>query len=506
MVGTSQNNTVTFGALWTSTHLYVGIKVLEPTTPINDTANSGTPPTNVWQDDSVEVYIDGNHNHATSYELTGGANGLGNDRQFLKGYNDSALFNKGSATGVTHAWAAITGGYTVEIAIPWSNINVTGAAGLTIGFDVGNNDDDNGGTTRETQVVWNGTATNYNNTAAFGHLTLSATTVGGGAPEVNVQGAGLNILDGDTTPQTADGTDFGSADITSGTVQKVFNIQNTGSATLTLANVTTTNSEFGVLAQPALSIAAGGNSNFTIAFNPTVVGTRTATLSFTNNDTATPSESPYTFAVTGTGTSAPVRGAVIPWTYYEAEGPGATTNGTIVSGTLWGQVAFEARGRKAVQLNAAGKYVQWTATAPADRAIVRYNVPAGTTSATLALKVNGNLRATLPLSDFRLYELRQGAADAGVPAQFYFDDVLAAITPAIAVGDVVRLEKTSGTTVFTIDFLELELAPAPIAKPTPTAVWEDIVTEHGAVSGSGNDRQAFINAINAAVASGKNKV
>ncbi|MGH8016676.1 MAG: DUF7594 domain-containing protein, partial [Opitutaceae bacterium] len=102
------------------------------------------------------------------------------------------------------------------------------------------------------------------NTSGNNPQLLIVTTAG--APEVNVTGAGLNILDGDTTPQTADGTDFGSADITSGTVQKVFNIQNTGSATLTLGNVTTTNSEFGVLTQPALSIPAGGNSNFEIAF------------------------------------------------------------------------------------------------------------------------------------------------------------------------------------------------------------------------------------------------
>ncbi|MGH8018106.1 MAG: sugar-binding protein, partial [Opitutaceae bacterium] len=185
VVGTP-NNTVTFGALWNSTHLYVAAKVLDSQL-FNDTANTGTPPTNVWQDDSVEVYIDGNHSHATSYELTGGANGLGNDRQFTKGYNESALSGKGSQTGVAHAWGAITGGYTVEIAIPWSNVNVSGAAaGLTIGFDAANNDDDNGGATRESHVVWAGTGTNYNNTSAFGDLTLSASIVGDAAPEVNV--------------------------------------------------------------------------------------------------------------------------------------------------------------------------------------------------------------------------------------------------------------------------------------------------------------------------------
>ncbi len=302
--GGTQNNTVTFGAMWDTTYLYIGVRVLD-TQLFNDTTNTGTPPTNVWQDDSVEVYLDGNHNHATSYELTGGANGLGNDRQFTKGYNDTALGSKGSQTGVLHGWAAITGGggYTVEIAIPWSNINVTGAAGLTIGFDVANNDDDNGSTTRETQVVWNGLVSNFNNTAAFGHLTLSATTVGtGGTPEINVQGGSplVSIVDGDATPTLAKGTDFGNADVVSGSVEKTFNIQNTGTATLSSISVTTTNGEFGLLTAPPTSIAAGGNANFTIAFIPTATGNPTATLNIASNDA---DESPYNFSLKGTGTA-----------------------------------------------------------------------------------------------------------------------------------------------------------------------------------------------------------
>lgn len=131
---------------------------------------------------------------------------------------------------------------------------------------------------------------------------LVIVTGGGGAPEVNVTGAGLTILDGDTTPQTADGTDFGSADVASGAVPKTFNIQNTGAATLTLGSVTA-GGDFTVTTQPPGSIAAGGNANFTVTFNPSATGLRTATVSFTNNDTAAPSESPYNFAVRGTGTS-----------------------------------------------------------------------------------------------------------------------------------------------------------------------------------------------------------
>ena len=149
------NNTVTFGAMWDATNLYIGVKVLDANL-FNDSANT-------WEDDSVEVYIDANHNHGTTYDSF--------DRQFVKGYNDTSLSSIGSATGVVHAWAAIAGGYNVELAIPWSNLGITPTAGMMIGLDVGNNDDDNAGT-RESQAVWWGTVNDYNNTSGFGNLNL----------------------------------------------------------------------------------------------------------------------------------------------------------------------------------------------------------------------------------------------------------------------------------------------------------------------------------------------
>jgi hypothetical protein len=51
--------------------------------------------------------------------------------------------------------------------------------------------------------------------------------------------------------------------INGGKVQKVFNIQNTGSATLTLGEVSATG-DFSVIVQPGTSIAPGGDANFTI--------------------------------------------------------------------------------------------------------------------------------------------------------------------------------------------------------------------------------------------------
>jgi hypothetical protein len=149
------NNTVTFGAMWNSTTLFVGVRVLDGNL-FNDSANT-------WEDDSVEIYIDANNNKGTTYDSF--------DRQFVKGYNDTALGGIGSQTGVAHAWAAVTGGYSVELAIPWSNLGVTPTAGMTIGFDVGYNDDDNAGA-RDAQAVWWGNINDYNNTSAFGSLVL----------------------------------------------------------------------------------------------------------------------------------------------------------------------------------------------------------------------------------------------------------------------------------------------------------------------------------------------
>ena len=70
---TAPNNTVTLGAMWDATYLYVGVRVLDANL-FNDSAN-------VWDDDSVEVFIDANHNAGTTYDSF--------DRQYLKGYNDT---------------------------------------------------------------------------------------------------------------------------------------------------------------------------------------------------------------------------------------------------------------------------------------------------------------------------------------------------------------------------------------------------------------------------------
>ncbi|KUJ59173.1 hypothetical protein AR687_24510, partial [Flavobacteriaceae bacterium CRH] len=130
---------------------------------------------------------------------------------------------------------------------------------------------------------------------------LSATCV----PEINLTGNSVSIANGDSTPSTADHTDFGFVDVATGTISRTFTIENTGAGSLNLTGtpkiaISGTNAaDFTVTTQPTSPVAATtGTTTFTVSFNPSATGIKTATISIANNDA---DENPYTFAVQGTG-------------------------------------------------------------------------------------------------------------------------------------------------------------------------------------------------------------
>jgi hypothetical protein len=170
----SPNNTATFGVLWDANNLYIGAKVID--------ANLNSDSSDPWEDDAIEIYIDANNNKLTSYD--------GKDNQIIKNYNKSTVFTKFAITGLQHGWAAISGGYSIEIGIPWSQLGITApAAGTTLGFDIGYDDDDNAGA-RDGQAVWKGTVDNYQNTSAFGSIVLSNTTAREAVTEETINAEG----------------------------------------------------------------------------------------------------------------------------------------------------------------------------------------------------------------------------------------------------------------------------------------------------------------------------
>ncbi len=122
-------------------------------------------------------------------------------------------------------------------------------------------------------------------------------------PEMDVQGNGTSIADGDITSDTADDTDFGSVSITGGTMEHIFTIENSGNSSLVLDGIPkvsisgTHSSDFTVTAQPTSPIAgSGGTTTFTIEFDPSGYGLREATVSIENNDL---NEDPYSFSIQG---------------------------------------------------------------------------------------------------------------------------------------------------------------------------------------------------------------
>jgi|GEM_PF-1704367 len=178
------NNTTTFSTLWDATNLYVAVKVLDAN--LHGSAQ-------YWNTDAVEVYVDADNNGGASYDAR--------DRQYIKVFGDTTLYSSQSKTGVQHAVAAITGGYTVEMAIPWTNLGITPTENMVIGFDVANNDDDTGGG-RTVQTVWNGTADNWFNTSAFGDLTLAGAGTNPAPTWTKVDNANAAV--------TYSGTDWGT--------------------------------------------------------------------------------------------------------------------------------------------------------------------------------------------------------------------------------------------------------------------------------------------------------
>ena len=126
----------------------------------------------------------------------------------------------------------------------------------------------------------------------------------GTAPEINVKGNSVSIVDGDTTPSATDDTDFGSTAVAGGMVTRTFTIENTGTSALTISSISLSGTNMGDFAlgalTPASPIPAGNSATFTVTFDPSATGLRTATVTIGNNDS---DESSYDFAIQGTGTA-----------------------------------------------------------------------------------------------------------------------------------------------------------------------------------------------------------
>ena len=170
----------TWRALWDWEYLYVLVEVKDEMLLHDSTYNRS------WEDDSVEVYVDGDNSKRISVDE--------NDHQYcFRWYNQvetprAQHHGELSLEGVEYAVHTNSNGYLFEIRLPWVSImGKQPTAGQLIGFDVFINDDDDRGS-RDTQISWYATdGTGWNTPSMWGTGLLMANTEEGDiAPSNNV--------------------------------------------------------------------------------------------------------------------------------------------------------------------------------------------------------------------------------------------------------------------------------------------------------------------------------
>ncbi|MBI1310043.1 choice-of-anchor D domain-containing protein [bacterium] len=115
-------------------------------------------------------------------------------------------------------------------------------------------------------------------------------------PEIAVTGLGsTSIADGDSSPSTTDGTDFGSVTLGGTALSRTFTVSNTGTATLTTSGLSVP-AGYTITEPLSSSIAPGNSDTFTVRLDAAAAGTKSGEISFTTNDS---DENPYNFSVTG---------------------------------------------------------------------------------------------------------------------------------------------------------------------------------------------------------------
>ena len=146
-----------------------------------------------------------------------------------------------------------------------------------------------------------GTASNYINSTTNGISGTCSIAI----PEINIQGNGTDIVNGDTTPDSNDNTDAGTVSVGNSSEMDFFvrNTNGTGSLNVSGVFLSGDTSDFTIVNNPSNNpIAATESASLKINFNPTSSGLKTVVVTVDSDDCDEPF---YTFTIQGT---APVPG------------------------------------------------------------------------------------------------------------------------------------------------------------------------------------------------------
>ena len=150
-------STAKFRTLWDNEYLYIFAEVKDSLL----SKASG----NVWEHDSVEIFLDQNNAKTTNYQ--------NDDGQYRVNFdNEQSYGGAASAEKFVTATKKVEGGYIVEAAIKLTDIQPEN--GTVLGFDFQVNNDEDGNGTRDSVITWSDlTGQSYQNTSKFGVLLLT---------------------------------------------------------------------------------------------------------------------------------------------------------------------------------------------------------------------------------------------------------------------------------------------------------------------------------------------
>ncbi|TYP76828.1 endo-1,4-beta-xylanase [Paenibacillus methanolicus] len=155
-VSGNSGSTATVRTMWDAGRLYV---LAEVTDALLSKASA-----NVWEQDSVEIFVDQNNAASASYQADDGQYRINFD-------NEQSVSPSALAGNLVSAVKRTTTGYIVEASIAWNG--TPPKAGSMIGFDVQVNNDEDGDGDRDSIAIWNDrTGLSYQNTFGFGALNL----------------------------------------------------------------------------------------------------------------------------------------------------------------------------------------------------------------------------------------------------------------------------------------------------------------------------------------------
>jgi hypothetical protein len=159
----ASDNTVTWGSDWDKDNLYLAVKVVDP----NVFAHSDP-----WNSDAIEYYIDGNHDRDGAYDSDFDTQTI---QMITDPFVDTVLWLKADGVQFTNWESKIlmtSDGYIVELRIGWEAFGFIPGKGRSLGFSLGNDDNDDG-VARTGQTVWYGSGANWSDTGLLGDLQLA---------------------------------------------------------------------------------------------------------------------------------------------------------------------------------------------------------------------------------------------------------------------------------------------------------------------------------------------